>query len=124
MGRSVNLSPRRNVLTSQKRFVSRLLGNIVRLYQGNRLPPVLRTTAAPFKINLAVKYPGKPVSRSLTRSPTMWLNKYAVKSLRSSAVMKLNRSRLTGRSKNVGRFLFKSVLRNLTDIDLINNSVD
>merc|ERR1719357_1515120 len=35
----------KNVLTFQQRFVSRLLGNIVKLFQGNRLPPVLRTTA-------------------------------------------------------------------------------
>ena len=115
-GRSVNLSPRRNVLMSRKRFVSRLLGNIVRLFQGNRLPPVLRTIAAPSKTNLAVKYPDKPVSRSRTKSQTTWMNKCAVKFLRSSAVMKQNPSRLTERSKNVSRFLFKSVPKNLTDV--------
>ena len=115
-GRSVNLSPRRSVLMSRKRFVSRLLGNIVRLFQGNRLPPVLRTIAAPSKTNLAVKYPDKPANRSRTKSPTTWMNKCAGKCLRSSAVMKLNLSRLTGRSKNVSRFLSKSVPRNLTNI--------
>merc|ERR1712215_313893 len=122
-GRSVNLSLRRGVLTSQKRFVSRLLGNIVRLFQGNRPPPVLRTTAAPFKTNHAVRYPDKPVSRSLTKSPTTWMNKCAGKCLRSSAAMKLNPSRVTGRSKNVSRFLYKSVPRNrnLTDTYPINH---
>merc|ERR1712170_324390 len=115
MGRSVNLSQRRSVLTSQKRFVSRLPGNIVRLSQGNRLPPVSKTIVAPFKINLAVKYLDKHVSKSRIKSPITWMNKFASKFLESSAVTKQNPSRLTGRSKHVSRFLFKSVPRNLTE---------
>merc|ERR1712042_380720 len=115
-GRNVNQSQRVSVLTSQERFVSRLLGNSVRLFLDNRLPPVLRMIAAQFKTSLAVKYPDKPVSRSRTKSQTTWMNKCAVRFLRSSAVMKQNPSRLTERSKNASRFLFKSVPRNLTDM--------
>merc|ERR1712098_2448 len=114
-GRSVNPSPRVSVLTSHERFVSRLLGNIVRLFQGNRQPPVLKTIAAPFKTNLAVKYPDKPVNRSRTKSPITWMNKFAGKFLKSSAVMKQNRSRLTEKSKNVNRFLSKSVPTNFIE---------
>merc|ERR1711915_1164242 len=68
--------------------------------------------------------PRQACEQSLTKSPTTWMNKYAGKCLRSSAVMKLNPSRLTGRSKNVSRFLFKSVPRNLTDIYQINDFLD
>ena len=82
----------------------------------------MKTIAAPFKTNLAVKYPDKPVSRSRTKSQTTWMNKCVAKFLRSSAEMKENPSRLTERSKNASRFLFKSVPKNLTDI--INDFVD
>merc|ERR1712098_775272 len=56
-----------NVPTFQEKFVSRLQENIVKLYQGSRLQPELKTNVALCRTNRVVKFLDRLVSRSHIR---------------------------------------------------------